>query len=405
MSATATPRVEIAEACGFLLDPPLGSARYRVAYGGRYGVKSWSFARALLLHGVQRPLRVLCGREYQTSIRESVHHLLQSQITQIGLDGWYTVRQTEIEGLNGTGFFFAGLHHNVSNIKSAEAVDVCWVEEAESVTDDSWETLIPTIRKEGSEIWVTFNPALPDDPTYQRFVLNPPHNAIVRKVTYRDNDWRTDAMNDEIETLRERDPDRYQHVYEGEPWTRSEALVLGGKVVVRDFTPGAGWEGPYYGGDWGFAADPSTLVRVWVSDQVLYVEYETGGASWDMDRTAAEFRAVLHHPGASIVADSARPETINEMRLRGLNVSGASKWPGSVQDGINHLRSYREIVVHPRCERTAREARLWRFKADKAGKVLPVLVDGNDHYWDAVRYAIGHRIQRRTWGVTTYQTA
>ena len=133
-------------------------ARYKVLWGGRGGAKSWGVARALLIQGAAKQLRILCARELQTSIRDSVHKLLSDQIAELGLTSFYQITQNSIKGANGTEFFFAGLRSNVTQIKSFEGVDICWVEEAQTVSRASWNVLVPTIRKEESEIWVTFNP-------------------------------------------------------------------------------------------------------------------------------------------------------------------------------------------------------------------------------------------------------
>ena len=154
-------------------------ARYKVLYGGRGGAKSWGVARALLILGCKSTLRILCAREFQTSIKDSVHKLLSDQIYALGLESFYEITQNSIRGKNGSEFAFVGLKNNVANIKSFEGVDICWVEEAQTVSKTSWNVLIPTIRKEQSEIWVTFNPELESDETYQRFVISPPDHAIV----------------------------------------------------------------------------------------------------------------------------------------------------------------------------------------------------------------------------------
>jgi len=386
--------VEIPLAFGFLFDPPLGAVRYRGAYGGRGSAKSWQFARALLLHGAQQPLRILCAREYQASIKDSVHKLLSDQIEVLGLGGFYTVQQTSIQGINGTEFLFKGLRRDVGEIKSTEGIDLCWVEEAEAVSDASWQVLIPTIRKPDSEIWFSFNPGEATDPTYRRFVTDPPARSIIRAVGYKDNPWLPEVLREEAAELQRKDPEAYVHVWGGQPWARSDAQVLIGKWKVEEFTPKDSWQGPYYGADWGFARDPSVLVRVWTADSRLWVEYEAGGIQLDMDETQRRFVEI---PGAVehvIRADSARPETINEMRRRGLKVEPCEKWDGSVKDGIAHLRNYEQIVLHPRCKRAIQEARLWRYKTDpRTGDVLPKLLDGNEHSWDAVRYALGPMIK------------
>ena len=190
-------------------------SRYRVLYGGRGGAKSWGVARALLIKGAQRPLRILCAREFQTSIRDSVHKLLCDQIIELRLDGFYEITQTSIRGKNGTEFSFVGLKNNVANVKSYEGVDICWVEEAQTTSRLSWNVLIPTIRKQDSEIWVTFNPELETDETYQRFVIHPPANSVVQKINWSDNPWFPETLELEKNSLRDRDPESYNTVWEG----------------------------------------------------------------------------------------------------------------------------------------------------------------------------------------------
>ena len=190
-------------------------SRYKVLYGGRGGAKSWGVARALLIKGAQAPIRVLCAREFQTSIKDSVHKLLCDQIEALGLLGFYEITQASIRAKNGTEFSFVGLKNNVANVKSYEGVDVCWVEEAQTTSRMSWNVLIPTIRKENSEIWITFNPELETDETYQRFVLNPPENCIVQKVNWSDNPWFPETLKLEKDALKHRDPQAYNVVWEG----------------------------------------------------------------------------------------------------------------------------------------------------------------------------------------------
>lgn len=382
-------------AFGYLFDPPLGALRYRGAYGGRGSAKSWQFARALLVHGVAQPLRILCAREYQASIRDSVHRVLADQIELLGLGNLYTIQESAILGSNGTEFLFKGLRRDIAQIKSTEGIDVAWVEEAEAVSDHSWRVLIPTIRKPGSEIWVSFNPALESDATYQRFVAKPPERSAIRSVSYRDNPYFPAVLREEADALLRADPEAFAHVWGGKPWARSDAQVLAGKWRVAEFTPGEGWQGPYFGADWGFAHDPTTLVRLWTHDGRLYLEHEAGGVQLDTDATVRAFDEVPDSRRYAIRADSARPETIAEMKKRGFRTEAAPKWSGSVQDGIQHLRSYTDIVIHPRCKRAIEEARLWRYKTDpRTEEVLPHLVAGNDHIWDAVRYALAPLIKK-----------
>jgi phage terminase large subunit len=196
----------------FLFQPK----RYKVCYGGRGAGRSWGFARALLIEGLQKPLRILCARELQNSIAESVHKLISDQVGMMGLP--YTVEKTSIRNAIGTEFFFEGIRHNTDKIKSYEGIDRCWVEEAQRVMHSSWETVIPTIRKEGSEIWVTFNPDLETDDTYVRFVKNPypPEMLTCLKMTWEDNPWFPDVLRAELEELKRKDYDEYLHVWEGQ---------------------------------------------------------------------------------------------------------------------------------------------------------------------------------------------
>jgi phage terminase large subunit len=190
-------------------------SRYKVCYGGRGGAKSWGIARALLIKGAKEPIRILCAREYQTSIKDSVHKLLCDQIEALNLHSFYEITQANIKGANGTEFAFAGLKNNISNIKSFEGVDICWVEEGSTVSRLSWNVLIPTIRKEGSEIWVSFNPELETDETYQRFVVKPPDDCIQIKVNWSDNPWFPETLRLEKDSLKQRDEESYNQVWEG----------------------------------------------------------------------------------------------------------------------------------------------------------------------------------------------
>jgi phage terminase large subunit len=204
-------QVEFPEKLSILFD----SARYKVLYGGRGGAKSWGIARALLIIGARKTTRILCAREFQTSIRDSVHKLLSDQIVSMGLIDFYEITQNSIRGKNGTEFSFVGLKNNVANIKSYEGCDICWVEEAQTTSKLSWNVLIPTIRKEGSEIWISFNPELETDETFQRFIVNTPENSIVQRINWSDNPWFPETLRLEKDALFVRDREAYNTVWEG----------------------------------------------------------------------------------------------------------------------------------------------------------------------------------------------
>lgn len=209
----------------FLFEP----ARYKVLYGGRGGAKSWGVARALLVKGMEQKLLILCTREFQNSLDESVYKLLSEQINDLGLSTFYEIQAAKIIGANGTEIIFKGLRHNISSIKSFEGVDLVWCEEAQTISKNSWDVLVPTIRKESSEIWLTFNPLLNTDETYKRFVIDPPSNAVVKKIGWSDNPWFPEVLKKEMEDLRNKDPDSYLNVWEGHC-----RVTLTGAIYARE---------------------------------------------------------------------------------------------------------------------------------------------------------------------------
>ncbi len=214
-------------------DKKVTRKRYYVSYGGRGSGKSWTYARALLLQAMKEPLRVLCCREVMRTISESVHQLLADQIKSMGLEQFFEIKESSIVGKNGAEFLYAGLRAmDAAKVKSYEGIDVVWVEEAQAVSKRSWGVLIPTIRAEGSEIWVTFNPELDTDDTYVRFVAEPPENTWVQKVTWRDNPWFPQVLEDERKHLLKRDPEAHDHVWEGNPRSVVEGAIYAKEVTA-----------------------------------------------------------------------------------------------------------------------------------------------------------------------------
>jgi phage terminase large subunit len=381
--------------------------RYKVIWGGRGGARSWSVARTLLLKAAKSKIRVLCAREMQSSLRDSVHQLLRDQIDLMHLKG-FIVTDREIRHKNGSLFLFEGLRHNATKIKSLEGIDICWVEEAERISKDSWSILIPTIRKPGSEIWVTFNPDQEDDATYKRFILNPPKDVWQKKVGWEDNPWLSDELREEKDYAYATDAEAADWVWGGNIRRISEAQILRGKWKIEEFTvpfitdkDGQHiplWDGPYQGQDFGFGSDPAAAVRLWVHQDILYVEYEGWKLHLEIDDTATQWKEDL--PGFEKYrtrADSSRPDSISFLRRHGLpNVRPAKKHAGSVEDGIAHLRSYKQIIVHPRCKHFAQECKLYSYKVDpRSGDVLPIIVDKHNHLIDSARYALDPLIKPR----------
>lgn len=200
--------------------------RYKVMHGGRGGGKSLVAADSLLVLGAKQKHIIVCARELQNSIRDSVHSLLKNRIVAHGLDDFYEVQESRIIGSNGTVFLFKGLRHNIDSIKSTFGVSIVWVEEGQSVSRESWDILVPTIREEGSEIWVSFNPDLETDPVYEEFIANKTDDAFVWQVNWRDNPYFPSTLDAERRKLEARDPERYEHVWEGKPWGGGMAQVF-----------------------------------------------------------------------------------------------------------------------------------------------------------------------------------
>jgi phage terminase large subunit len=375
-----------------LFDKP---TRYRVCYGGRGAGRSWSFARALLVKALEKKHRILCAREFQNSIADSIHTLLADQIELLGLGQLFEVQNTSITARNGSEFGYSGIRNNVTRIKSWEGGTICYIEEGAQISDTSWLTLIPTIRAPGSEIWCAFNPDLESDPTYQRFVLNAPDSAVVLKTTHADNPKLPPPLKAEMEYLKRVDPDAYAHVWEGECRRSSDAQVFRNKYVIETFEPAEGWDGPYHGLDLGFAADPSVLTKSWVHDNRLYIEREAWQLHCDIDRLPALLDQIPGSRDYTIRCDSSRPETVSYLKTHGFpSVVSVDKWPDSVADGVSRMRAFEKIILHPRCEHTAEEFRLYTYKQDRlSGDVLPDILDKHNHAIDSIRYAIAPLIK------------
>lgn len=330
----------------FLFKP----SRYKVAYGGRDSGKSWGFARALLALGFAKPIRVLCAREFQKSIDDSVHKLLSDQIESMGLQHWYTIKNTEIVGKNGTEFTFHGLKHNIGNIKSIEGSDICWIEEAANVSRKSWDTLSPTIRKDGSEIWVTFNPELEEDETYRRFVTHPPTDSTVVKMTYKDNPWPSKALDSEREDARRRDPEAYSHIWEGNCKRTIEGAIYARELETAD-TEGRIMAVPYNPAKpvstfWDLGWSDS--VAIWFGQKIGF-EYHLIDYLEDRQRTVQHYVQELQkrgyvydidwlpHDGKNATLASNGKSIEQMMRALGRNVRVQPNL--SIAEGINAART------------------------------------------------------------------
>ena len=362
-----------------------GTYRYRCLYGGRGSAKSQTIATLLLLRGASSKIRVLCLREIMESIADSSHKLLKDIVSDNpNLSAHYTVTQNAIRGINGTEFIFKGLRYNITEIKGTQGIDIAWVEEAANVSENSWQMLIPTIREENSEIWISFNPETEDSSTYQRFIASPPKNALVMKINHDSNPFFPQVLRDEMENDRERDYSKYLHIWEGELKQNTDAQVFK-NFEIREFEAPFGTEF-IFGADWGFANDPTTLNRLFVIDKTIYIDYEAHGIQTEIDDLPELFRTIPLSDRHIIRADSARPELISYMNRNGFRIVSASKGAGSVEDGVDNLRNYK-IVIHTRCHHTAKEFSKYSYKIHRlTGDILPDLVDAWNHHIDGIRY-------------------
>lgn len=378
--------------------PLLEPSRYKGAHGGRGSGKSHFFAEALVEKCLIEPTRFACIREVQLSLKQSVKRLIEDKIHSHKVGKYFDVLDTEIRSPNGGLIIFQGMqNHTADSIKSLEGFDGAWVEEAQSLSQRSLRLLRPTIRKPRSELWFSWNPENENDPVDEllrgsRRITT----ANVVEANWSDNPWFPAELEDERQLDLQRDPDSYDHIWEGGYLTISEAVIFKNRVSIEAFGEPPEKTRIFFGGDWGFANDPTALVRFWIKDDCLFISHEAFGHGVEIDETPELFDSVPGSRDWPIRADSARPETISYMRRQGFQIGAAEKWPGSVEDGIAHMKGFKRIVVHERCVHIAKEFRLYSYKVDKkTGDVLPIIVDKFNHGIDAVRYGLDGYIQRR----------
>lgn len=382
------------------------NVRYRGAYGGRGSAKTRSFALMTAIKGYQLSEAgvsgvILCAREFMNSLADSSMEEVKQAIRSVDwLADYYDIGQNYIRTKNGlVSYVFCGLRHNLDSIKSKARILLCWVDEAENVSEIAWRKLTPTVRETNSEIWVTWNPETEGSPTDVRFRQKPPENAIIVEMNYNDNPFFPDVLEQErLNDLARLDYASYAWIWEGAYLENSDKQVLSGRYVVEEFDDNLHKQADrlLFGADFGFANDPNTLIRSFILNDCLYIEYEAYGVNIELDEIPAFYDSVPESRKWPIKGDCSRPETISHIKRKGFNISAAKKWQGSVEDGIAYLRGFKKIIIHPRCKHTATEARLYSYKTDKmTGEVLPIIEDKNNHCWDAVRYSLDGYIKHK----------
>ena len=380
--------------------PLIEPRRYKFIRGGRASGKSHERAEAAVEAVVlNKDCKIVCIREIQKSLKYSAYELVKSKIKKLGVSDLFEIYANEIKRIGGDGvFIFMGMQdHTADSIKSLEGFDIAWVEEAQKLSKKSIKLLRPTIRKAGSELWFTWNPDSQDDAIEvleKRFKNNP--NAITIHVNYDSNPFLPAEALSEMEEDRNADPDDFDHVWLGGYNIRKEDRVFHNwKIEECEADP----NNIHFGADWGFSQDPTVLLRTSIDleQKKIYIDHEVYKIGLEIDDTPDEFDKIPLAKNHKIRADSARPEMISHLNKRGFKVEGAKKWAGSVESGISWLKGF-QIIIHPRCVKTAKEFRLFSYKKNSSGDALATTEDKNNHSVDAIRYAFVNLILEKKAG-------
>ncbi|MEG2133055.1 PBSX family phage terminase large subunit [Pseudomonas sp.] len=390
-----------------------GNFRYRGSYGGRGSAKTRTFAkmtavRAMMFAQAGVSGVVLCGREFMNSLEDSSMEEIKQAIRETPwLDAFFDIGEKFIRTKDRrVSYVFCGLRHNLDSIKSKARILIAWIDEAESVSEMAWSKLLPTVRAENSEVWITWNPEDEESPTNQRFRMQVPENACIVEMNYSDNPWFPDVLEQErLNDYNRMDGPTYSWVWEGAYRKNSLAQIFAGKYEVKEFTHGDDWDGPYNGLDFGFSQDPTAATQCWIQGETLYVEFEAGKAGLELDHTADYICKRIPGFDREVVrADSARPESISYLKRPDLDgkrkntpgIIGVEKGKGSVEDGIEFIKSFALVVIHPRCQETAREFQRYSYKVDRlSGDVTKVILDKFNHYIDSIRYGLEQVMKSR----------
>lgn len=402
------------------------NVRYRSSWGGRGSGKTRTFALMTAIRGYMFAElgisgTILCAREFMNTLSDSSMEEIKQAIRSVPfLNSYYEMGGNYIRTKNRlVTYSFCGLRHNLDSIKSKARILLCWVDEAETVSEVAYRKLLPTVREEIhmptgelyiSEIWITWNPEKRDSPTSVRFrhseILDSTTGAVIgvgAEMNYVDNPWFPEVLDIERRRdLQNLDDATYRWIWEGAYLEMSEAQIFKNKYEVKDFEPDYNsWDGPYFGLDFGFAQDPTACVKAWIHNDCIYIEREAGKIGLELDDTT---KFIQHYmPDIEkypVYADNARPESISHLKKKGLpRIKAVEKGKGSVEDGIEFIKSFNKVYIHPRCKETLSEFRDYSYKKDRlTDEVLPIIVDKDNHYIDALRYAL-EKIMKRGRGL------
>lgn len=362
--------------------------REAAIYGGRGSLKSHTVARFLLIRAREQKTRVACFREFQNSIAESSHQLLSDLIHQYDLNDFQITDSSIVNKINGSDFLFKGLHRNEQSIKSIEGIDIAWVEEAQTISKKSIDVLTPTVRKPGSRIIYTYNRLEEEDPVHKRLVIEGRPNTLVINVNYdvaMKYGWLPQVLITEMEDDKERRPALYKHKWLGEPNTQTGRIYTGWITDIDEIPREA--KLVRYGLDFGYSIDPTVILAIY-SYNGMYILDEVTYQKGLGNRTIADI--LLNKERALVVADSSEPKSIDEILSYGVNIVGAKKGAGSVNQGIQWVQGLK-VGVTSRSVKTRAGYINYRWALDRNDNPLNV-PDDSVHEWsnpmDAARYGL-----------------
>lgn len=365
--------------------------------GGRGGAKSEALAAIGIAESFIDDGVILCCREIQKSIADSLYATIVSAISKYKLDTYFKILNNEITNLfTGARFIFAGLKSNITSVKSINKLRVVLTDEAENVTDQSWSYLRPTPRYGKVRFYVVFNPRFEHDATWQQFIVNKDERTLHITINWTDNPWFPESLHNQRLRDQRGDSGRYAWIWEGKFLQISDSSILAKKLRVRSFEVNSTFSSPLIGVDWGFSVDPTAVVEAYICDESLYIRNAASRVGLELDDTGAWL--INHVPiitKNTSRADCARPETISKVRKEIPLMKACVKWKGSVEDGIVFLQTFKEIVIHPDAECCFAELSAYNYKVDDNNDPTTDIEDKNNHFADALRYAIEPHITRK----------